>query len=474
MKSARRRVLLTGSCMIAILAASGGCGGGGGEEMDGMDQDPETTGDGDLTEDPGTDPAGEDISGIEDVPGPEDVEADEDGGDPGPCLTPSGVEYGVQPEPSVSLPPAGGFYVDPTFGTKVIRVTDETAGGDCYHAYSYWPVFNADSTGLHLSKAGTPTIYSIDPDTDAILELGPLFPGGVNCNWEDSAWSHSDPDVLYCHTTSPKRVYAYDVTVGGPEGLTLLADFDGDLPGDQNAYLWQMLVDKSDEVFTFHTRDDGGGTHNAIAWVRSTDERFYRDYTGEGLDETHVDHAGETIVAQLDGRWDVWNFREDTVVTVNQTAEERGGLCHQIAGSGIYVGGDCWETGYLARPLASPLEWTHLVSFYEADGETLQWGFDVHLSLNHSDERWFITSPYTSGGADPADWSPWEQEILGVAVDGSFVVRLAHHHSDYTGGGYWASPRVSTSFDGRYAAFTSNFDGGRLDVFVLRLPRLCD
>jgi hypothetical protein len=61
-----------------------------------------------------------------------------------------------------------------------------------------------------------------------------------------------------------------------------------------------------------------------------------------------------------------------------------------------------------------------------------------------------------------------------VAVDGSWVRRLAHHHSDFPPVGYWASPRASTSYDGRWAAFTSNFDGGRLDVFLLRLPTMCN
>jgi hypothetical protein len=176
-------------------------------------------------------------------------------------------------------------------------------------------------------------------------------------------------------------------------------------------------------------------------------------------------------VAQLDGRWDVWDFRADTVTSVNQNDTERGGLCHQAAGSNLYVGGDCWETGFLARPLDDPLSWTHLVGFRQADGISDEWRFDVHLSINQADERYFISSIYTPDLSD--EWSPWEQEIVAVAVDGSFVVRLAHHHSDYGVGGYWASPRVSISYDGRYAAFTSSFDGGREDLFLIQMPTIC-
>lgn len=173
----------------------------------------------------------------------------------------------------------------------------------------------------------------------------------------------------------------------------------------------------------------------------------------------------------MDGRWDVWDVRADTVVEVASVESERGGLCHQAAGSNIYVGGDCWETGFLARPLDDPHDFTHLVSLYKSDGVTKSWDQDVHVSINQWDERYFISSLYSY---PDGDWTPWEQEILAIATDGSWVVRLAHHHSDVLGGGYYASPRVSISYDGRYATFTSSWDGVGMDVFLLELPILCD
>jgi len=392
----------------------------------------------------------------------------------GPCIPPGGatVDYTVLPEPAVTLPAAGDSFVDPTFGTTIIRVTDAAeAGGPSTHGYSYWPVFNSDSTLFFLNKAGTPTLYSLDPESGATSELGPLFPSGVSCGWEDAAWSRTDPHLMYCHDLAPKRLYTWDVRAKDASGLTLLHDFDGELSGPSDRYLWQMLADKSDEVFTLHTRDDSGTGRTVIVYERSTDTVHLRDYGGRGLDETHVDHGGDRIVVLLRGLWEVWDFRADTIVTVEQTEEQRGGLCHQAAGTNRYVGGDCWETGFLSRPLDDPHNITHLVSTLQADGVTEDWTHSTHLSLNQWDERYFVASMATG---DDGEWSPWEQEIVAVSIHGDWVVRLAHHHSDWEAGGYYAEPRVSMSYDGRYAAFTSNFDGLGQDVYLLKMPLICE
>ena len=60
------------------------------------------------------------------------------------------TDYGVYPIPKIlpALPSAGATATDPTFGTQIIRVTDEKDGFNCSTVYSYWPNFNRDSTWL--------------------------------------------------------------------------------------------------------------------------------------------------------------------------------------------------------------------------------------------------------------------------------------------------------------------------------------
>src|SRR5687768_13185056 len=196
----------------------------------------------------------------------------------GPCVPPDGigVEYAVHTPPAVTLPAAGGSFTDPTFGTTIVRVTDATSGGDAMHAYGYWPVFNADDTRFHISVAGEPTLYDFDPSAGTLSRVGPLFTG-VDCGWEDAFWSHRDPDVLFCHSATPRRLYAYDVVT---HVATLIHDFEPDLASGPDIYLSQMLISKDDDTFTFHTRDDTGARHKAIAYRRSDDRVWIRDYAG--------------------------------------------------------------------------------------------------------------------------------------------------------------------------------------------------
>lgn len=128
------------------------------------------------------------------------------------------------------------------------------------------------------------------------------------------------------------------------------------------------------------------------------------------------------------------------------------------------------------RTLANPAQATNIAQFFvDGDHGPLNWTFQNHMTLNHSDERYFVAETWTlQGDTTPL---PWKNEFLAVAVDGSWVVRLAHHHSviRVVDGAkvYEDEPRVGTSYDGKYAMFTSNFDNLGRDVYILKMPPLC-
>jgi hypothetical protein len=155
------------------------------------------------------------------------------------------------PPPAPKLPKAGGTFTDPTFGTRLMRVTDETDGPDNITAYSYWPTFNKDSTLLHLCRNGEPTLYRFDPHAFRLGDHQPLYPkappAGGNPGWEDAIWSGKEADVLYCHNET--RLWRYRPLTGE---YTLVRDFR-DIVG--NGFVRQMSMSRDDQVFGFSIQD---------------------------------------------------------------------------------------------------------------------------------------------------------------------------------------------------------------------------
>src|SRR5215203_271434 len=77
-------------------------------------------------------------------------------------LTDKNVHLPPAPPP---LPAAGQTFVDPTFGTTLLRVTGPADGVDNKNAYSYWPTFNRSSTKVFIDNNGAPKLYDFDPRT---------------------------------------------------------------------------------------------------------------------------------------------------------------------------------------------------------------------------------------------------------------------------------------------------------------------
>jgi hypothetical protein len=110
--------------------------------------------------------------------------------------------------------------------------------------------------------------------------------------------------------------------------------------------------------------------------------------------------------------------------------------------------------------------------------------YDVRMSWNNA-EAGTLTPMFASIARNAQQttqpWRAWDDEIVGVAADGSGTVwRFAHHRS------LWSTnandlPRGIVSQDGKWVVFTSNWDrklgtdpsngSNRLDVFVVELNR---
>jgi hypothetical protein len=380
-----------------------------------------------------------------------------------PAPAPSGVitNKNVYPEPAPpSLPPAGGTFVDPTFGTTIMRVTDENDGASNYNYYSYWPTFNLDSTRFFIARNGSPTLYRFDPNNFQILSKGPLFdqvlPGGGYMSTEDAIWSGTNPNVLYSYYGL--KVWAYDVAA---RTYTMVKDFTGELSA---GYLGQMSKSIDDNVFAFTKKDTNWVPTGYIVWQRDTN-RVLRNVTLSNYDEVELDKTGRYLVvkAEFGGGIDfqVVDLQTGAVQSLTDPAPDYS-PGHSDNGRGIVVGHDNWNNQYTVRSLAAPHQFQKVISFGS------DWSQANHVSMLANDEGWCLISNFTAGSGPVG---PFRQEIFQASTDGNQNVRrLAHHHSVYRD--YWDTPRANISRDGRFVAFTSNWGStSRRDVFIIRVPQ---
>src|SRR5947209_2478386 len=209
------------------------------------------------------------------------------------------TDLGVYPEPAPpALPRAGGKFLDPTFGTELMRVTDETGGGNAGTAYSYWPTFNCNSTRILVQRDGNTSgeLYDFDPESFTLgaKQQIPLLPNKRPLRGEDAIWSSHDPDVLYGHTDYGAQIWAYNVRT---QAFTLVGDLATRLlPGGSS--IFQMSKSDDDDVFaaTVRAGDPSWAFLGYIAYRASTNTVLQQDATV--IDECQVDKTGRWLYIQ--------------------------------------------------------------------------------------------------------------------------------------------------------------------------------
>ena len=358
------------------------------------------------------------------------------------------------------LPRAGGTFVDPTFGTTIMRVTDESDGAQCNNFYSYWPTFNLDSTRFFLACDNNPKLYRFDPNTFQIVSKAQFdrLPGGGYISAEDATWSGTNANVLYGY--NELKLYAYDVAT---KTHTLVKDFSFELPP---GYLGQMSKSLDDNVFAFTRKDKNYKPLGYLVWRRDQN-RILRNADLADFDEVQVDKSGRYIAvkAKFDRTVNVQivDLQTGKVEDLTNPAPDFS-PGHSDSGRQIVVGYDNWNNQYTVRNLATPHQFKTVIGFGN------DWSQANHVSMLADNEGWCLISNYTAGNGGAL--GPFRNEIFQVSTDGSQRVRrLAHHHSVYRD--YWDTPRADISRDGRFVAFTSNWGSStRRDVFIIKVPQV--
>ncbi len=406
-----------------------------------------------------------------------------------------------------TLPAALGTYTDTAYGTTVMRVTDRVLGNDLNtHNYSSdGSSFNCDSTRFVVQHGGSnagATLYNLDPDAFTATQ-GDNLQFSKTLVFTFLQWDSTDPDIIYGIQSGTKKLWSLDVTLGS-SGYTLLKDFGLEssldthfqnlLDAGESATLDYLQKSVDDNIFTC-LLGIVNATNNLgviVAWNRTTDAITVVDLDDllgvTGIHACLLDKSGEYVwisESSDQGKW-VWTISSNTVEYIPDNVNTRPDghrcmgtrTCHVVDGTNDRL-------AMVAKDLTSPQGYT--LTFKPTLVDTSDWVSGQHNSLHHADETKLLLSHYDTDSTHAAHTKVWQDEIFIAFTNlGETTVtkRFLHHRSepydtDYLANTnvpapkYYGSPRASSSLDGRFCIWASNWEGSNyVDVFIAAIPEV--
>ena len=412
----------------------------------------------------------------------------------------------TKPIPSAPvLGPANSLISDPTFGSNILRVTDQnTNGGESFISIDggNFRAWNANSTAIKLTGPhGDGYWLEFDPDTIKVGDGSShpaLHPVSFGARWE---WSTVDPDVIYF--LNGNQIAAYNKSTGVTKNL------GGPPNGDMVAYFavvigqdnWVCAAagsgnqDAFTEIFCVNPLSTGttafidvlnktinGVPQSDLNWPTSASGQTIGIHAitgGAGASWLEVTFHGQSWGANGGAVFDL-GTKTWSLVT-NADGYWSG---HVSMGNGKYVNasgstGGQDSRGYVVRNPDNLMNSSDYLFVEQPPAPANQWCDAEHPSWLNSvgnPNAPVLISRFTT--APPCQFA-WSGEIVAAAVDGSNTVwRFAHNHS--TGSCYYGEGFAQISNDGKWALFSSYWDGQlgpdasfgcstRIDTFIVQL-----
>jgi hypothetical protein len=389
----------------------------------------------------------------------------------------------VYAEPPLEEPTPRQWFVDPSFGTCLVRVTDRSRdplpddrSPGMVNEYARVQSFNAG--GSHLLVYGTDgTWYLYDAQT--------LQPVRELMLEDEPRWDAADPHSLYY--ISETSLVRYDVTTGAEE---LVRDFYEDLPDQDVAMVWthhEGSPSRDRRYWALMAENQDWVPTTFLVYDQQEDRVVVRDMRGVPGIEDDVDHVtmsplGTYFLASFDQSCLEGRLGDDghpcgLMVYDRDLAHGRsllriiGHYDPALTAEGreviVYQDIDTDDISMLdlesgtVTPLW-PIDFSHT-------------GIGFHFSgLAYDRPGWAVVSTHDD---DPATYTWMDDQVFLVELKaGGRVVRLAHTHSlvdDEDERDYWAEPHASTNPDLTRILFGSNWGrsgSGQVDVYMVQLP----
>ncbi len=399
----------------------------------------------------------------------------------------------VRPKPPLpALGPAGTVITDPTYGNRILRVTDgytvAKAPQTSYTttAGAFVSAWNADSTRFYVKSSGGDLVFNFDKTAFRATPAGVLPVSGA-------AFASDDPNVIYgvwnrmlasynfrtgqiapflildmLVPNYPQYEYAVSVSADGKR-------FANSFAGMQDTYRYCVWYDRSQGLW--HLLDVVASTIDGrpagVTFGAST-----------GIHSQDLDKSGRYVALFLHNGaygYAIWDAVGGTLTVY---PSDPGHMCldfgREIAQSGIQVDSTSESRGFTTRVLPAGSR-VQMVS--PPPPPPHSWNYAGHWSCGSAapgQMNPIVGSFYRDSFDTSRPWAWLDDEVVGVATDKpGTIYRFAHHRSLFDASNFWTSPRGNLSQDGKYFIFTSNWektlgtdpDGvGRLDVFLVQLP----
>jgi hypothetical protein len=374
-------------------------------------------------------------------------------------LTATGIELAPEYD-SLAPPLVGGTYVDSPFGSTIKRVSNAlgtpNADGGGYltwieNEYSTMSAFNSNNSNFILVHQSYFALY--DGSGFYMHDL----PLEINSSSEPR-WSRKDNVTLYYH--SGNMLKSYNISTGAIAVVHTFSEYssisgngemdisyDGDhfvYCGDSRyIFVYQISTDKKFTVFdtagrTFDSEYITPDNNVIVSWITSGTVR----YTGQELFDINMNFLRQ--VGHADGHKDV---------------------TFDTNGAEVLV----WTNSNDPQPIANCSN--GIVKILLATGAQtclaqLDWSLAVHISAPDGNGSVFVdTEAPSNPESGGSGWVAYTDEILQVKLDGSGVIRWAHHRSRPLNSYNW-QPKVTVSRDGTRLLYASDFDLQAIDGYT--------
>jgi hypothetical protein len=418
----------------------------------------------------------------------------------------------IRSETPMSLPVVNVPFVDPDFGSRMIRVTDEASNFKQPGSFLRTEgsgnanVWSADTRKFYVvTKGGSALVYSFNPSTLSVGSLPAATPGRplLLPLRTGGSFSFKDPDLIYGTTdASVLKISSYRFSTGVTSTI-----IDTTTCGVQPPLIPGPRVRSDDDVTP--SLDDrrisiseGGPSFDkhmfVIVYDKSLGCRWYNTQTGQiggqwgsaggaSIPDTflighaYLSRSGDYVrIGSTVFGWYVWDVATLNVTPCRNFSDLRCfGYTAMGYNSVIQNRGFIDPMDTVKRPFSNIAHVMPLIWPLPTEND---WEQEKHFTWNNVDVNDSVPvcgSTHNYDG-DTSIEHPFDGEIFCIETDGvaSTVWRFAHNRATYIAPFFQTQPLGSVSMDGQFFLFTSNWDNQlgkdndgqpRSDVFILKL-----